>query len=110
MSKYSIVNYNPQIQKAIKDSGIKYDKLGEIYEAPNLGYYNFTTIENNGKVVIYAELTFHANSVNGELRNTLKAFESKKDTFKNKKSPKRAFYFEKFSPNFQHLPTFSPNL
>lgn len=144
LSKYSIENYNPQIQKAIEKTGIAYDKLGDIYEAPNLGYYNFTTIEKNGKVIGYAGLThvksynkhealitiislegkllgfylpdandkhqnvhdkewikkytgknaeelpvdslagstFHANSVNGELRNTLKAFESKKDTFK----------------------------
>lgn len=144
LSKYSIENYTPQIQKAIENTGITYDKLGEIYEAPNLGYYNFTPIEKGGKIVAYVGLThiksynkhealitiispegkllgfslpdanakhpnvnekewidkyvgktgeelpvdslagstFHANSVNGELRNILRAFEANKETFK----------------------------
>ncbi|MGL5000303.1 MAG: hypothetical protein ACRC6J_01105 [Cetobacterium sp.] len=144
LSKYSIEKYNLQIKEAVKKSGVSFDDLGEVYEAPNLGYYNFTTVEKDGKTVAYigfthiksynkhealitvislegkllgfylpdandkhqnvheqdwinkyvgkvaedlpfdslAGSTFHAYSVNGELRNTLKAFESKKDIFK----------------------------
>jgi len=144
LTKYSIANYTPQIQEAIKKAGVAFDGLGETYEAPNLGYYNFATIEKDGKVIAYTGLThiksynkhealitiislegkllgfylpdannkhqnvhdqewiskyldkiaeelpvdslagstFHANSVNGELRNTLKAFNSKKADFK----------------------------
>ncbi|MGL4357615.1 hypothetical protein [Cetobacterium sp.] len=144
LGKYSIEGYKPQIQEAIKKAGIAFDGLGDVYEAPNLGYYNFATIEKDGKVVAYTGLThvksynkhealitvispegkllgfylpdandkhqnvhdqewinkylgkvaedlpvdslagstFHAYSVNGELRNTLKAFDYKKADFK----------------------------
>ncbi|MGL5797620.1 MAG: hypothetical protein ACRCYT_05365 [Cetobacterium sp.] len=144
LSKYSIEKYTPQIEEALKKTGMSYDGLGEIYETPNLGYYNFSTVEKDGKVVAYIGLThiksynkhealiaiisnegkllgfylpdanqkhqnvhdqewinkyldkkaeelpvdslagstFHAYSVNGELRNVLKAFESKRETFK----------------------------
>lgn len=146
LSKYTVENYKPKIEEAISNSGVSFDKLGEIYEAPNMGYYNFIEIEKDGKIVGYSGLThvksynkhevlitvispegkllgfylpeandkhqnvhdkewinkyvnkdmnqlpvdslagstFHANSVNGELRNSLRAFDLQKNSFKTK--------------------------
>lgn len=141
LSKFTLNNYKTQIEKVINDSNIQFDKIGKIYESPNLGYYNFVAIEKNEKVLGFVGLThiksynkheallavislegkllgfylpdanskhqnvhdsqwkdkyinktaneipvdglagstFHAHSVNGELRNLLAAFNYKKD-------------------------------
>nr|WP_307776134.1 hypothetical protein [uncultured Cetobacterium sp.] len=141
LSKYTLENYKPQVEKTLERSGLEFDEVGKIYDSPSLGYYNFVSVKKDGKVIAYVGLThiksynkheallatispdgkllgfylpdvnekhpnvnekewmnkyinksidelpvdslagstFHAHSVNGELRNLLRAFDYKKD-------------------------------
>lgn len=59
LSRYEI----PKLENEIKAMNIKFDKFGKIVDAPATGFYNFATLEKDGKVVGYVGMT-HVKSYN----------------------------------------------
>jgi len=53
LSHYKIANYEEQF----KDMSVEFTNIGDVSNAPSLGYYTFAELVEDGEVVAYAGLT-----------------------------------------------------
>lgn len=59
LSRYEL----PKLENEVKAMSIKFDKFGKIVDTASTGFYNFATLEKDGKVVGYVGMT-HVKSYN----------------------------------------------